>query len=785
MSIQEPESIIQSPPHPTAHQIVQEEDGIDIWGYVGIIRRRWLLILLATLVTAGITAFITLRMTKIYRATTTLRIETQAPQVLGRAVEAVDEMGTGSFWSNVEYYETQYKIIASRDIVSRVVKEFKLHEDMEFLGITPEKQKELDGPISVAYAAQVLQSMMTVEPVKDSRLVNIHVDSADPHRAQLYANAIAKAYVDKNLESMLETTIDAVSWLSEQLDSANQKLSSAEDAIREYKKTNGILTISLEDRQNILTAQMTAAATNLTQAKADRIAIQARKNSIAQLMNIEDPMAIPLDAINTNSLIQQLKQSYGTLRQQYDELSERYGDNFPAMVELKAKLNRIKNDVGREVTNILRAVDAELSAALATEAGLKKTLDELRNQALELSQKEFAYSRLVRQKDNQEKTYHLLHGRNMEADLSRLLKVNNVHILDPALLPELPIKPRLKLNLALAMVIGLLMGLGMALLVEFADRTVKTQEDIEDLKIAFLGIVPSIDSSSANPGSYNYVAQTGKRSRIKKKKEKVVPKGEDATTPINYDTFVHDNPKSQVAESCRSIRTNLLFMSADHPAKRILVTSPSPQEGKTTFAVNLAIVMAQSGSKVLLVDTDMRRPRIHKSFDIRPRTGISTLTLGESTREESVIRTRIPNLDILTCGPIPPNPSELIHTDRFAAVVDELSNHYDRVIFDSPPVAVVTDAAILSKMVDGTVLIIKSLQTTKDSAKHAVGVLSDIGANILGAVLNDLDLTNRKYGQHYYYYYYKKYGYYYQSDEDTERSSLPNDQGENHTSATT
>ncbi|MCP4598932.1 MAG: polysaccharide biosynthesis tyrosine autokinase, partial [Proteobacteria bacterium] len=539
-----------------------------------------------------------------------------------------------------------------------------------------------------------------------------------------------------------------------------------------YKEENGILSISLEDRQNILTAQMTAAATKLTEARANRIEIGSRKKAISQVINSDDSMAIPLDAINSNTLIQQLKQKYGELSQEYDELSERYGDNFPDMIELKAKLKRIRKDITREVKNILSAVDAELVAARSTEVGLKKTLDDFRNQALELTQKELKYSRLSREKRNNEKVYDLLLGRSKEADLSRLLRVNNVHILDPALLPQFPIKPRLNLNLALSLVIGLLLGLGLAMLVEFADRTVKTQDDIEACGVAFLGIIPSMDISSTNSGNYGYYAKHGKGKKHKRKKVKH-PEQTDEKGLVNHDLFVHDYPKSQVAESCRAIRTNLLFMSADNPAKRILITSPSPQEGKTTVAVNLAIAMAQSGSKVLLVDTDMRRPRVHKAFGIQSRVGMSTLILGESTIEESVNKTDIPNLYVLTCGPAPPNPAELMLTESFIRVFDQLSENYDRVIFDSPPVAVVTDAAILSKLVDGTLLIVKSLQTTREAAKHAVSVLADIDANILGAVLNDLDLSNRKYGQHYYYYYYKKYGYYYGKDEETRESAPP------------
>ncbi|MCP4197690.1 MAG: CpsD/CapB family tyrosine-protein kinase, partial [Proteobacteria bacterium] len=270
----------------------------------------------------------------------------------------------------------------------------------------------------------------------------------------------------------------------------------------------------------------------------------------------------------------------------------------------------------------------------------------------------------------------------------------------------------------------------------------------------------SIDAASDGSATIGYEAN-GKK--IKSKVKKKDPAGKDGAPLEQMDLFIHEYPQSQVAESCRAVRTNLLFMTADNPMKRILVTSPAPQEGKTAVAINLAIAMAQSGSSVLLVDTDMRKPRIHRAFGQKRKSrGLSTMMVGESTAEESIAHTEVPNLDILSCGPIPPNPAELMHTDRFAGIAEELGQRYDRVIFDSPPVAVVTDAAVLSKLVDGTVLVVKSMQTTRESAKHAVGVLRDIEANILGVVLNDLDLTNRKYGKHYYHYYYTKYGDYYE-----------------------
>ncbi|MCP4605586.1 MAG: polysaccharide biosynthesis tyrosine autokinase [Proteobacteria bacterium] len=732
-----------------------DENSIDIWWYVHLLRRRWKLVALAIFVVLGIATFFTLRATKIYRATTIVQIEPRAPRVLGRDVEVVDEMGVGS--SRSEYYTTQYKILESLDLTRRVVKELNLNSDPGFFVIPNEERDEFK-PASMGKTIESFKEILTVEPVRDSELVKVHVDHADPFKAQLYANTVAKKYLDRNLESILQSTVDAVDWLSDQLDGAQKRLSVSEQKIQSYKKENSILSISLEDRQNILAAQMMTVATQLAESRAKRIEIQARRKAIDNLVRSEDPLSIPLEAINSNVLIQQLKKDHGELHREYSELSKRYGGNFPRMIELEANLESIRDDIKREVKNILVAVNSELNMAKSTEAGLQKTLDEFRDQALTLSHKELAYNGLMRKKETNEDVYKLLLGRTKEADLSRLLRVNNVHILDRAMLPTKPIKPRVWLNLSLALVIGMILGMVLAFVVEYADRTIKTQDDVEMLGVTFLGVVPHFDASSANQGGYDSHTNNEDKPLVTNNKKKRVDNDDRET--ISNELFVHEYPKSQIAESCRAIRTNLYFMSADQPAKRILVTSPLPSEGKTTVAVNLALVMAQSGSKILLVDTDLRRPRVHQAFELSRNKGVSDVLSGDSSTEHSILKTGIENLDIMMCGPTPSNPTELMLTDRFASMINKLSESYDRIIFDSPPVGVVTDAAILSKLVDGTVLVFKSLHTTVDAARHAMTILKDIDANILGAVLNNLDFGSQKYGQKYYYYRQKKYGYY-------------------------
>lgn len=230
----------------------------------------------------------------------------------------------------------------------------------------------------------------------------------------------------------------------------------------------------------------------------------------------------------------------------------------------------------------------------------------------------------------------------------------------------------------------------------------------------------------------------------------------DDATPLR-DNFLIMHPKSSVAECCRTVRTNILFMSPENPPKRILVTSAGPQEGKSTVVINLGITMAQSGSRVLLVDTDMRRPRLHKSFGLGKSEGISSVILGEVELQQAVIKTEVDNLEILPCGPIPPNPTELFHTDRFANLVETLTASYDRLIFDSPPVMMVADPLILSHSMDGVIMVVKGASTSRDVVRRALRQLEDVKARVLGVVINDLDLDNKQYG----YYYYRRYGYYY------------------------
>jgi capsular exopolysaccharide synthesis family protein len=399
-----------------------------------------------------------------------------------------------------------------------------------------------------------------------------------------------------------------------------------------------------------------------------------------------------------------------------------------------------------------KAVEARYEVLNKQAADLRAAMDATTREALQLESRATEYNHLKRDLDRAIKLTDEVGGRGKETSLATHLRTNNVRILDLAQVPSGSVSPDIPRAIGVAVAIGLLLAFGLAVLIESLDNTIKSQEDLEEgVGLSFLGLIPSIPlepkDSSDKPAPGNGHPGT-------------------PAVPQSKDVFVWLNPKSSVAECCRSIRTNLLFMTPDKPARTLLITSAGPQEGKTTVAVNLAISLAQSGQSILLVDTDMRRPRLHRAFAIPGNVdGLSKAVVGECDVLSVVRETGIPNLFVLPCGACPPNPAELLHADRFKRIVEQLTQRYDRVIFDSPPVAAVTDPVILARLTEGTVFVAKAGTTSRDALSRAYRQLTmDGGVNVLGCVVNDLDVAKHsRYG--YYYYYYSRYGSYYAAED--------------------
>lgn len=712
----------------------QDGDEIDLRAYWRVVvRRRWLI---ASVFAAAVlvTLLFTLRQTKIYAATATLIIDISAPRVLDKEqVQDVVETGTGGYWFSKEYYETQYKVITSRAVAQRVIDKLQLARDLRFLGLDEVTgQEKLAEALEEVDPADVLQKRLKVIPVKDSRVVRIQVEDRDPQWAATLANAVAEAYIVDNLSVRSTLTQNASEWLEGQLADLETKLSRSADELFAFKQANDIVATTWEDRQGIISQRLAAVNDALTKARVQRAQLESRSEQIAALGDaIErgDPSAEAFAIVGASRSVQDLKIRFLEAKVECADAKVRYLDDHPKVGSCEARVAAARDSLQREVKTILDGARREYLEAVQTERKLTRLLEDTKGEAFGLNQHEKRYLELKRTHDNNQRLYEMVLQRLKETGVTGMLQMSNVRILDRAEPPDRPVSPRPVRNLALAILLGLAAGIGIAFLVETLDSTVTTREQIEErLALPFLGIIPRIE----------------------------LPAG------AKPELAVVKAPTSSAAECLRTIRTNLLFMSPDKPLKVILVTSSGPGEGKTTTAAALAATMAGGGSRVLLVDADMRRPRVHKVFGIPPAgAGLSSLILGEGTLDAAVVHTEVENLDVLPCGPVPPNPAELLHTEGFARLLEEMGRRYDRIVIDSPPAGVVADAVVIGTQVDGTLLVVKGGVTSRDAAERTTRALRNVNAPIFGAVLNDLDLEDQRYGQYYYYY---RSGYY--RDED-------------------
>jgi len=341
---------------------------------------------------------------------------------------------------------------------------------------------------------------------------------------------------------------------------------------------------------------------------------------------------------------------------------------------------------------------------------------------LDLNLREIQYSRLNRQRQSNSKLYDILLQRTAETDLTRLLRTTHVRVVDRALIPTASISPMVGLNILGGGLAGLFLGFAIAFLLHQMDRRIQDVTDVEQLGITILGVFPHVGEDDAEASS----PRSGRR------------KKSSPVEAANVHQIVHTQPMSMAAESCRTTRTNLMFMAAESPNKTMVVTSANPKDGKTTVASNIAIALAQSGQRVLLIDADLRRPSIHRAFDLENHSGLTNILVGDKTLSQVSRHVGIDKLTVVTCGPLPPNPAELLHTKQFSRLLEETAAMYDRVIFDSPPLRAVADAAILAPQCGGAMLVVRSRATTRDAVTAAVRSLKDVGANILGGVLNDV-----------------------------------------------
>ncbi len=705
------------------------EGGLALWFDV-VWKHKWLVVAFAVVVLTATTVF-TRRQTRIYEATTQIVIDLNAPRYMAASGAEVLSLGTGNSWNTTEFFETQYRIIKSRMVAKMVVDRLGLAYDTDFLRVDQIEDPEARARrLEKVDPVTMLVDRLAVDPVADSHVVLIKVRDHKPERAALIADAVGLAYADQNVNRKVSAAGEAVEWLRAQATALKLEVETAEHALLVFKQEHGILSASLADKQNLLGLDLQDARRQLREA---RMASSRLKAELDQVKNLspEDAQS-SVEAVLANGLIQRLKESLVSLQNERSELLKRYLEKHPDVQTADRKIERIRKALAAEVAGIRMSLTRNFRAVTEAEHAMGRDVERLETEARAMHGHELEYKRREAAVQSSKDLYAQMLLRLKEAQLQADSRANNVRVLDRALVPEAPVAPKVLLNLAVAAVLALVGGLGLVFLVEQLDSSVKSQEQLEhDFGLTFLGIIPSLRSARAR-------SQNGRQGGHVK----------------NPDRYVLDNPHSTAAECVRTIRTNLMFMSPERELRTIMITSAGPREGKTSTCVNIGATMAMSGSRILLIDSDLRRPRLHKIFDMTNDRGLTNLVMDPNCSVDSVTKiSPVDGLHVLCSGPLPPNPSELLHTQGFRRTLDKLLEHYDRLIFDSPPVVAVTDAQILGQQVDGAILVVHAGQTTRDMLRKAARLLSDVNVNILGALLNNLDVSRRGYGRTYYQYY--------------------------------
>ena len=717
-----------------------------LYDYLLILRKHQWLILSFMLAVVTIVAIATFRMQPVYIATARLEIDRENSNILPfQGPEAYD------FYTDSEsYIETQSRVLTSETLALQTIRNSGLSARPEFS--TPSGPSEAVAIGSLANQkrppelAEFLGSL-GVKRVPNSRLLDVTFESTDPLLAARIVNAHIENFIQQNFRSRYESASQASTWLADQLNELKIKVQKSEDARIAYERQNQIWT--LDDKQNITTQRLADVNKELTEARSSRM----KKESLFSFAKEGNLDAVP--QMQGNPFLSDLLKKRNELNAEYNDGLSQYGPNFPRVLRMQAQIKELDTTVDKEKQNILNGLESDYRESRQHEARLVDELDQRKAEANSMAEKLVEYNILKREAEANKTLYDGLLTKLKEANISVGLKSSNIRLVDPAMIPSYPARPAKARNLALAFLVGLVGGVGLALLREYLDNTVKTPDDIETLaRLPSLAVVPQFAGSNGNgkrSGMFNGLAATnGHEKRI--------------------ELVAQHLPKSQMSEAFRALRTSILLSQADHPPQVILVTSALPREGKTTAAANLAVTLAQLGDKTVLVDADLRKPGVGRLLNLASGkyAGLSSYLAGVSSLDlVTVPHPVIPNLAAIPTGPLPPNPADLLSSHKLADAIAELRTKYKFIVIDSPPIMAATDAVILSVQTDGVLIVVRSGETPKEAFTRTRDLLASVKCRILGVVLNAVDSNAPDY---YYSYRYYPYSYGYGPQETAEAS---------------
>jgi polysaccharide biosynthesis transport protein len=729
----------------------------DLWNIWRIVKKRKALIATVFLAVVITVAVVTYRMPPIYTSAATLLIEQREPQVLNiqRILPVSPEYGS------YDYYQTQYALLRSPSLAAEVIRQLGLENNKVFTGenkkgLAAELKSLVKNWIAIpawlksknssakenARDPTATETMLTniyiskyleIVPVGRTQMVQVAFNTPDPNLSAQLANAHAQAYLRQSVKFRDSASQEAQTFLEQKLTELKDRTEKSEALLKDYRKDKGI--ISGDDKNNIVVERLGDLNRRLTAAEAERIKLEVQVRLIRQKSFDAVPTVI------NSPLIQALKSQAAGLEAEYAKLAAEFNISYPPLAQVNAQLEEVRKRLGKELQSVATGIESDYLAAEAREKALRDKVREQRSAALNLKDAAVEYAILSREADTNRQLYDSVAKRITEIGITGELHMSNIYIVDEAKPPLGPSRPKKMPYLYAGVFMGAMLGVALAFLLEYLDKSVKTPDEVKRYaNLPTLGIVPdfSIAGKAGEPSLVDMIEESG------------------ATKDVdshNNASVAARRPRSLVWESYCTLQTSILLSQAEEPPKVVLFTSGLGGEGKTATVINTAIIFAQMEARVLVIDADLRRPSCHNRLWQERGSGLTELLTGQRTLEEVIKPTLTDNLFVITGGAVPPDPVKLVGSRKMHEVLTRLREQFDYIFIDSPPVIAVSDSIRLSTMVDGVVVVVKGQDTTRNVLQEACFRLRYARAKILGVVLNKVDLKNSHYDYYHLDYY--------------------------------
>jgi succinoglycan biosynthesis transport protein ExoP len=736
-----------------------------------VMKRKWLILVIVFIVTSAATIEV-YRTKSIYKATASIEVRKDATTLVKTQNLVVQTDDTDTM-------NTYMYMIKSRPLLLRVAESLKLDQNPKFFDVSSRKsiaeamqtifnrvrssnEPKLPTPIKNIPATDLTKEMspeekakwspyagvigggLSVDQLPAARLIMVSYIHTDPETAAAVANTVSQHFIEQNFKSKTENFTKTSEWLDRTTRELKAKVEQAEEAQANYLRDNDMSFVgkTAESSGNLGTDKFLHFYEQVQRAEAER----ALKQSLYEEVKKGNILALP--EVFADTQMGELQKKLRELKVLKSQLEVNYGEKHPKMIEVNEQIATVARQIESNVGTLESKLKAEYEKALREEKQLKSILERSKTEATQQNRAEIEYNMLKQEVDTQRTLYNEFLTKTSQVDLQRIEQNNNLQLAEPAEAPTAPIGPDRLKTIMTWMLLSLAAGVGLAFFLDYLDNTIKTVEDVSQYaQLPALGVIPAM-------GGRNIRKLAG----VKKGGSTALAKSSNGGALTMPGQIAALESRSSVAEAYRVLRTSVMLSSAGGPPKMILVTSGQPGEGKTTTTVNTAVSLAQLGASVLIIDCDLRKPSTHKVFGVDHSRGVSTYLSRNVPLEDLIQKLPVPNLSLLACGPIPPNPAELISSEKMKSMLEQLSERYDHILIDSPPLMHVTDPVILSTMVEGVIIVVQAGRSTRDVVRRARQELTTVGAKIFGVVLNNVDFARDGYDDYYYSRYYESYG---------------------------